>query len=253
MALITAAILARDSQDDISECLESVKWADEVLVILDSRSIDRTEQIARLYDARVLRSTFVNFAQQRNFGLKNCRTEWLFYIDSDERATPELEKEIRQQIYADDHEGWWVPRRNFIWGQEIRHGGWYPDFQLRLLKVSRAHYDPDRQVHEVVILDGSTGYLENPLIHYNYRTMREFRVKQQHYTDLEADILFEQRVHPHFWTYITQPLRVFGRRYFGDLGILDGVGGLVLNILVAYYYGYIVTVKLGKRWRQTQV
>ena len=92
--------------------------------------------------------------------------------------------------------GWWVPRRNFIWGFEIRHGGWYPDYQLRLLKLGCAHYDTTRQVHEIVHLDGAEGWLREPLIHHNYRTMGQFVAKQRQYVALEAEILLQARRAP---------------------------------------------------------
>jgi len=144
-----------------------------------------------------------------------------------------------------------VPRRNYIWGREVRHGGWYPDYQLRLLRVGRARYDPSRQVHEVVLLDGADGYLENPLVHWNYRTVGEFAAKQQQYVTLEAAVRFQQGVHPKPWTYVLQPLREFWRRYVRLAGFRDGLTGLLLAALIAWYYGFRVTVELARRWRST--
>jgi len=251
MPTVTAGILARDSEQDLPECVESVRWADEILVILDTRSQDRTEFLARAMGARVVRSRFRDFAQQRNVGLREASTDWLFYIDTDERATPELAEEIRRVTASGDAVGWWVPRRNYIWGREVRHGGWYPDYQLRLLRVGRARYDPSRQVHEVVLLDGPHGYLENPLVHWNYRTVGEFAAKQQQYVTLEAAIRFQQGVHPKPWTYVLQPLREFWRRYVRLAGFRDGLTGLLLAALIAWYYGFRVTVELARCWRST--
>ncbi|MCD6519931.1 MAG: glycosyltransferase family 2 protein [Anaerolineae bacterium] len=250
MPHLTVAILAGNSEKDIGECLESVSWADERIVILDTRSQDRTAVIAQEMGARVVPHKFEDFARQREFGLSLPQGEWLFYVDSDERATPALAAEIRRVIAEKEHVGWWVPRRNFIWGKEIRHGGWYPDYQLRLLKLGHAHYDLARPVHEVVILDGSAGYLKEPLLHYNYRSLSEFLHKQRQYISYEAAILLEKGIRPKPWTFFTQPAREFWRRYVRLQGYKDGAHGFLLCSLVAYYYGFRVSVELARLWAQ---
>jgi len=250
MPQLSVAILARDNEAEIADCLASVAWADERIVILDSRSGDRTAAIAKALGARVVVHQFEDFARQREFGLSLPQGEWLFYVDSDERGTPALGEEIRQVIQDTERVGWWVPRRNFIWGQEIRHGGWYPDYQLRLLKLGHARYDLAREVHEVVRLDGQEGYLQEPLIHHNYRTFHQFVLKQHQYLEYEASILRKRGVRPKPWTYASQPLREFWRRYVTLKGYRDGVCGLILCLLVAYYYGFCVTLRLGQLWRQ---
>lgn len=246
---ITAGIIASNAEKDIAECLESVSWADERLVILDTRSTDATGEIAERLGARVVPHTFEDFARQRNFGLHLAQGEWIFYIDTDERCTPALAEEIREVIARKECAGWWVPRRNIILGREVHHGGWYPDYQLRLMQRSRAQYDLSRPVHEVVLLQGAAGYLREPLIHYNYRTMAQFRAKQRQYVGYEAQIRYQQGIRPKPWTYFLQPLREFWRRYIALQGYRDGLHGLRLCALVAYYYGFVVTVHLARLWR----
>jgi hypothetical protein len=245
---LSVVILARDNESEIADCLGSVAWADERIVLLDTRSNDRTAAIAEELGARVVAHPFANFAQQRERGLTLSGAEWLFYLDTDERATPALGEEMRRVIATEPAVGWWVPRRNMIWGREIRHGGWYPDYQLRLLRLGHAHYDPTREVHEIVILDGPEGRLQEPLIHYNYATLSQFIAKQRQYSAYEADILYKKGAHPRPWTYLLQPLREFWRRYLQYQGYKDGLHGLVLCLLVAYYYGFRVTVQLSRRW-----
>ncbi|MHB1357116.1 MAG: glycosyltransferase family 2 protein [Anaerolineae bacterium] len=250
---LTVAILARDNEAEIADCLESVSWADERYVILDTRSSDQTEAIARKMGARVDRHPFTNFATQRDFALDNAQQEWIFFLDSDERATPELASEVRQVISATNAQvGWWVPRYNYIWGAVVKHGGWYPDYQLRLIKRGYGHYDPARQVHEVVLLDGPEGYLVQPLIHHNYATLGQFIRKQRQYVSLEADIRHKQGVRPKPWTYLSLPLREFHRRYFKLQGYRDGGRGFIICALVAYYYGFVVTVLLARRLNSQQ-
>ncbi len=244
MARITVGVLAGNNEGIIAECLESAAWADELLVILDDRSTDGTAEIARGLGARVIPHRFEDFARQRNFGLEQARTEWLFYLDSDERTTPALGQEIRGLIEEGTCAGWWVPRRNYIWGKETRHGGWYPDYQLRLLRVGRAQYDPARRVHEVVLLDGPEGYLQEHLLHYNYASMAQFIAKQRQYVDLEARIRLADGAPSRPRHLITQPLREFWRRYITLEGYRDGWHGLKLCALVAYYYGFQVARRL---------
>ncbi len=250
MPQLSVGILACNNEAIIADCLRSVMWADDIFVILDTRSTDRTAELARAFGARVVSHRFENFAAQREFGLSQARGDWLFYVDSDEQATRHVEEEVRHVIQDDAFDGWWIPRRNVIWGREIRHGGWYPDYQLRLLKVGHAHYDPHRQVHEVVKLEGKAGYLENPLIHHNYRTFAEFKRKQQQYVPYEARIRYEEGKRPKPWTYLLQPLREFLRRYIALSGYRDGIWGLILCALIAYYYGFLVTVHLERLWHE---
>jgi glycosyltransferase involved in cell wall biosynthesis len=244
---LTVAILARDNEDEITECLDSVSWADERYVILDTRSSDQTEAIALAKGARVERHLFANFSSQRDYALDTARGDWLFFLDSDERATPELETEIRHVVAECAEVGWWVPRYNHIWGAIIRHGGWYPDYQLRLIKRGHGHYDPMRQVHELVLLDGQEGYLEQPLIHFNYASIRQFIHKQKQYVALEAAIRYQQGVRPKPWTFLSLPVREFYRRYIKLQGYRDGWRGCLLCTLVAYYYGFVVTVLLARK------
>jgi (heptosyl)LPS beta-1,4-glucosyltransferase len=171
--------------------------------------------------------------------------EWVFFVDADERATPELAQEVRLAVGQAGFDGWWVPRKNYIFGAWIRHAGWYPDHQLRLLRRAKARYDERREVHELVELDGEAGYLRSHLIHYNYSTVGEFRRKQGSYTDYEARMLLDagQRAKP--WNFLLQPLRQFWWRYVTLQGYKDGWRGLLLSVLMAYYE----LVRYWRLWR----
>ena len=181
-----------------------------------------------------------NAARQRNAALEQAAAlgaDWVFFVDADERATPELAAEIRQVIAERPEVGWGVPRWNTIVGKRVNHGGFYPDYQLRLMRVDRARYDLERPVHEVVLLDGPSGHLQNPLIHYNYDTWAQFHAKQRRYAAYEARILAERGISPRPHNFILQPLREFRRRYLTLQGYRDGLHGLKLCLLLAYYYG----------------
>jgi (heptosyl)LPS beta-1,4-glucosyltransferase len=247
MPTISAVILTKNEARNIADCLASVRWADEVLV-LDSFSTDDTVAISQAQGARLAQRAFQDWADQRNAALDLATGEWVFFVDADERATPELAAEIRGVSAQDSPVGWWVPRRNYIFGQWIRHAGWSPDYQLRLLRRGRARYDPTRPVHELVLLDGEDGHLQNPLLHYNYDRLSQFIAKQNRYTSLEARELQANSIRARPWSPILQPWREFWRRYVTLEGYKDGGHGLLLSLLMAYYSGvtYVKLWRLGK-------
>jgi (heptosyl)LPS beta-1,4-glucosyltransferase len=194
-------------------------------------------QRARQAGAEVIQHAFENYASQRNAALEavQTRADWVFFVDADERVTPELAEEIRAVIQQPGCAGWRVPRHNYIFGKLTRGAGWYPDYQTRLLRVGAAHYDPTRQVHELVLLDGPEGTLQHPLVHYNYRDVAQFHRKQRAYSAYDARILFEQGVRPRPHNYILQPWRQFWWRWAELRGYQDGWHGLRLSLLMAWY------------------
>ncbi len=235
---LAAAILTRNEARHIAACLATLGFADQV-VLSDSFSDDGTVEIARAAGATIFQRPFDNFAGQRNATLAAVDAEWVFFVDADERITPELAAEVRRVIVERPEVGWWVPRHNFIAGHQVRHGGFYPDYQLRLVRRDRARYDPNRPVHEVVLLDGPAGYLQNPMIHYNYATWAQFHAKQRRYARMESRILRERGVRPWPHKFVRQPLREFWRRYVTLEGYKDGWMGLKLAALLGFYYGFL--------------
>lgn len=244
---LAAVVLTKNEERHIGECLGSLRWADECLVF-DDFSSDSTVEIARARGARVVQHPFENFAAQRNAALRAVEAKWVLFVDADERATPDLASEVGRVIAYEGTEarsGWWVPRHNYMLGHRMRGGGWFPDYQLRLLVRDRAHYDPARPVHEIVILDGEAGYLENVLIHYNYDSVGQFRQKTCRYAEFEADILLEQGVRVRPWTYVSMPLREFWRRFISLAGYRDHVYGLLFCGLMAWYT-FVTYRRLGR-------
>ncbi|MFN8532295.1 MAG: glycosyltransferase family 2 protein [Dehalococcoidia bacterium] len=230
---MTGVVIARDEATNIADCLHSLAWADERLVV-DSGSRDDTVAIARRCGARVKVRPFTNFAEQRNAALEWATTEWVFFLDADERAGPRLASEIRA-VLESDYAGFWAPRRNVILGHRMRGGGWWPDRQLRLLRRDRAYYDPGQGVHEVAVLDGDAGTLEAPITHYNYRRLSQLFVKQGRYARQDAVDRFRRgdQVRPH--QLVLQPLRAFRRRFVEWHGYRDGLLGGFLAALLAWY------------------
>lgn len=235
MAQLAGVILTHDEAHNVVACIESLRWTDRV-VVFDSFSGDATQALAREAGADVMAHPFENYARQRNAALAQVDAEWIFFVDADERATPELAEEVRRAIADWRYRGWWVPRHNYIFGRLTMHAGWYPDYQMRVLHRASARYDPAREVHEVVQLDGQAGHLENPLIHYNYDDVADFLARQDRYTDYEARIRFEAGERPRPRTYVTQPLRHFWWRFVSLQGYRDGLHGLRLSMLMAYFH-----------------
>jgi glycosyltransferase involved in cell wall biosynthesis len=235
---LAAVVLTRNVAGHIADCIATLGFADAV-VISDSFSEDDTVQRARDAGAYVMQRAFDNFAGQRNASMQAVNAEWIFFVDADERITPELAAEVRQVICACHEVGWWVPRHNYIAGQRVRFGGFYPDYQLRLLRRDRAHYDPQRPVHEVVLLDGSDGKLRNVMIHYNYDNWAQFHAKQRRYAAFEGEMLCRRGVKPWPHKFLRPPLREFWRRYVSLEGYKDGWLGFKLAALLGYYYGFM--------------
>ncbi len=250
MPILLAIILTKNEARHIEACIRSVDWTNGVL-LSDSYSDDGTVTIARELGADVIQSEFLNFAEQRNRALKEAEArgaDWVFFIDADERATPAMGQEIRQKIGREDVAGWWVPRYNYIVGHRMRGGGWYPDAQLRVLKVGHAHYDPERIVHETVELDGEEGTLTEHLVHYNYDSLAQFRKKQRRYTSFEANILHGRGVRPRLRACVTMPVREFWRRFVSLRGYRDGLLGLLLCGLMGWYT-FRTYRELARLWR----
>jgi len=245
---LSAIVLAKNEERNIVDCLQTLSWADEVLV-LDSGSEDATVALAQEMGARVETCPFDNFPRQRNAALELAQGEWAFFVDADERVTEELAREVQKAITQEEVDGFWVPRHNYIFGRLIRHAGWYPDYQLRLFRRHKGRYDESREVHELVILDGPQGYLEKPLIHYNYEGIGQFIERQNRYTEMEAAYLFRGGARAKVRNFVLQPCREFRRRYITLQGYKDGRYGLLLSLLMAYYEGvkYLKLRRLHRR------
>ncbi len=250
MTTIAGIILTHDEEQNIEECISGLRWADEVLVF-DSFSTDRTVELAQAAGARVIQHPFENYGSQRDAAMQAVSTEWVFFVDADERVSPELADEILQRI-SGPQRGWAVPRHNYIFGKLTLGAGWYPDYQLRVLHRTSARYDPLRPVHETVILNGTEGRLTHPLIHYNYRDVAQFIAKQEKYTDIEAHLRFSQGMRPRARTYVTMPLREFHRRFIREKGYRDGLHGLRLSVLMAYYE-LQTWVRVARKWRTASI
>jgi glycosyltransferase involved in cell wall biosynthesis len=184
---VSVLICTKNEERNLGDCLKSVAWADDC-VVLDSYSDDRTVEIAQAGGARVVQRQFDNFSANKNWALDHLdfKHDWILIVDADERVTPELAQEIGALVSdSPSHPGYYVARQNWFAGVWIRHGGWYPDWNLRLLRRGRGRYEA-RLVHEHVLLDGPPGYLHHPLIHYDYKGIERYFERHNVYSSLEA-------------------------------------------------------------------
>ena len=242
---VSAVVLTKDEEAHIADCLRDLRWADEVIVI-DAGSTDATRDIAARHGARVVPREWQGFSAQRNFGAAQATHDWVLFVDADERITPKLADEIRTVLQAPRHAGYHIPRRNFMFGRWMRHGGLGRQYHLRLYDRTRGRWV--RDVHEVVQLDGPAGYLDAVMEHYAYRTIRELLEKVDRYTDAEARALRDRPARPTPAVLLRDCLGLFLYKYFWQRGCLDGYPGLLWAGSLAYYH----LLKWLKLWELSQ-
>lgn len=231
---LTAIMLARNEARHLPGCLESLLSLTDQLLVVDSGSTDATVKIATSYGARVVTHPFRGFASQRNHAIDLASaSDWILFIDPDERLTPRLVDEIQQTVATSAARiaGYFIPRRNIAFGRELRGGGWFPDYQARLIRTGHGRYDPAREVHEIVLFDGDTGRLTEPLIHINYESRLEVLQRQRAYTLRQAASGMIPPPKPVSW--VSRPAREFVRRFVKLHGYRDGLDGLFLASVMA--------------------
>ncbi len=237
---LTLIALAWRESDHLEACFRSLSGLKartnaSTLIVLDADADRITRVIAHRIADHVTELPFTSFSKQRNNALNSAETEWVFFIDADERCTLPLAVEIERLISVSSHNAYRVPRRNILFGREVRHTGWWPDYQVRLLRREYCRYDEAIRVHERPTVRGSTGTLSSPLIHYNYESWSQFAEKQRAYARLEAEALWlaGRRSRPR--SMIGQPLRELKRRLIDYQGYKDGALGLALSAAMALY------------------
>lgn len=235
---LAAAVIARDEEAMIGACLDSVAWADERLVLVDAATRDATREVSRRHGARVEERRFDDFAGQRQAALGLADGDWVLFVDADERVTAALRDEVLATVRdPGDRVGFWIPRHNYMVGRLVRGGGWFPDEQLRLLKRGAVRFDPARVVHERALLDGPAGHLRQPFEHLSHASLAEFVRKQEQYCQLDARRWLATFGRPRRRALLGQPARELWRRYVRLQGYREGLLGVQLSIVLAWYAG----------------
>lgn len=244
MAKLSVILITKNEMLNIRECLASVSWADEIIVV-DSGSTDGTPDVCRELGARVYEHDWPGFGVQKNRALGYASHDWVLSIDADERVTPELRAQIGSAMHG-GYDGYFVPRLSQFCGKFIRHCGWYPDYVLRLFKKSRAQFSDD-VVHEHVVLNGRSAKLRSPLLHYTYLNRADVERKTLQYAQAGAAKSFARGKRAQAWD---APMRggwAFVRTYVMRAGFLDGVAGYQIACMNARttYLKYLQLQQLG--------
>jgi glycosyltransferase involved in cell wall biosynthesis len=234
MPQLCVFVIALNQEANIGPCLESVRFADEIVVV-DTGSADRTMELARVYTDRVLDAPWEGFGRTKNYALEQARGEWVFSLDTDERVPLALQAEILAVVRGDGPlDGYRVPRKNYFCGRWIRHLGWYPDYTLRLFRRDRGRFR-EREVHEEVVVAGSVGTLKTPLEHYSYRSVSEYVARMDRYARLAAQELAKAGRRPWPGELVYRPVCAFFHLYFIRRGFLEGATGYDLAVLMSMY------------------
>lgn len=226
---VSAVIICRNEEQHIAEAIESLLWANEVLVV-DSGSTDSTLKIAARYPVKVLYHPFENFSRQRNWAIDQTSQPWVLMLDADERIPSDLQQEMQLLLQQEPEKAAYkIYRKNFFMGSHVRFSGWQNDSVVRLFDKSRCRYS-DKNVHEVLQVSGGTGKLKHRMLHYTYRDLAHYLEKWDSYTWLWA----QDRHKPVTFLHLAlKPLVRFLKQYFLKLGILDGRVGFTIASLSA--------------------
>ncbi len=244
MERLTVVTLTLNEERNIAACLETVRWADQ-LIVVDSGSVDRTVELARAFNAEVLTVQWRGYGHARNLALEHATGDWVLWLDADERVPPELAEEIRNIVRggATPLKGFEVARRAYFLGKWIRHCGWYPARVTRLFRRGSARFSESR-VHERLLFDGPLGRLSHDLLHYTDEDLAQYFEKFNRYTTLAAQDMHASGKRAGLADLLIRPPFMFLKMYVARGGFLDGLHGFMLCCLSAGY----VFVKYAKLW-----
>jgi len=248
MGKLSVIIITLNEEQNIVDCLETVRWADEI-VLVDAKSSDRTVELASRYTDKIFVTEWLGFAEAKNFAISKAMNDWVLWLDADERVTPELADEIRNIVAQDsgDVAGYSVARRAYFLGRWIKHCGWYPGRVVRLFKKDKGTFSGSL-VHEHLVLNGKIGELKNDLVHYTDSNLEHYFDKFNKYTTLASHELVQMKGKFRITDLLFRPPFLFFKMYILKLGFLDGMQGFILSVLSACY----VFTKYAKVWEKNQ-
>ena len=241
---VSAIVVCFNEEERIGDCLESLRWCDEIVVV-DSFSTDRTPEICRRYTDRFIQREWAGYRDQKAFAHSQATREWVLLADSDERVTAELRDEIQASLARDggEYAGYAVPRLVHYLDRWWRRGGWYPDYDVRLFRRERATWsgsDP----HEKILVDGKVRRLKNPLYHFSYRNIEDHVQRINRFTSISSHELRKSGARWRLGDALLRPVGRFFRSYVLKRGFLEGFAGLYVAITAAVY----VFLKYAKLW-----
>jgi glycosyltransferase involved in cell wall biosynthesis len=244
--MISVVVPAGNEEKNLTDCLKSVKWCDEIILI-DDNSTDKTVEIAKKFKAKVFSHALNNnFAQQHNFGLKKAKSEWVLFVDADERVSPALKNEILLAIKKSKLNGFYLKRQDFFGDKALEYGE-TAHLLLRLGRKGKGEWQ--REVHETWEIKGEIGSLKNPLLHYSHPSISEFLDHINFHSTLHAQVLKKEGVKPSLFRIIFNPLGKFIQNYIFRLGFLDGTPGIIVALMMSFH-SFLARAKLYLLYRQ---
>lgn len=263
---ISVALATYNEEENIADCLQSVKGLADEIVVVDGSSTDQTAAIARSFGARVIKTTNKPmFHINKNMAIDVCQGDWILQLDADERVTLQLAEEIKQAMrgYKDGKPvAYWLKRKNFFLGRFLKKGGQYPDPVIRLFRRDRARL-PEKSVHEQMKVEGEIGWFKNDLIHWATPKFSRYLLRENRYALLEAERILQTKLPINPWTvtkyFIALPVRTFFSIFIRHKGFVDGWQGFVFAFFSGFHYTWAFIkycrmkfahrIKIDKEWR----
>ncbi len=248
--MISAVILTKNEEANISDCVKSLSWCDEVVVV-DDNSKDRTIELVKKLNARVYTHPINNdFSSQRNFGLSKAKGDWVLFVDADERVSSSLAFEISNAIiFSSEFNGFYIKRRDVMWKKELKYGESGNMHLLRLGKKGVGKWEG--KVHEEWEVKGNIGKLKNPIMHFPHKTFQEFLKEINFYTTVRAEELYKKGAKANFLSILLYPLGKFLFNFLLKLGFIDGMPGLIVALAMSFH-SFLVRGKLWLLWQKKE-
>jgi glycosyltransferase involved in cell wall biosynthesis len=248
MEPISATLIVYNEEHNIADALQSLSWADDIVVV-DSGSNDATLEICRRYTDRIFHRDWTGYVDQKNFAVENARHNWIFSLDADERVSPELRGEILELAGKGFLKpGYKIPRVAFFMGRWIRHGDWYPDYQLRLFDRKHGRWEGGR-VHESVKIRETPGFLKGDIHHFTYRSLSDYLRRLEIYSNLAAFDYQQKGRRATPFTLLFNPVAAFVKAFLLKRGFLDGTPGFAVAVMgaVSVFFKYAKLYELRGR------
>lgn len=244
---LSACLIVKNEETNIRDCLESVAWADEIVVV-DAYSSDKTVELCKAYTDKILLRAWTGFYDQVIFAIESAKNPWVLYIEADERVSPHLRKEIREQLAEPRaYSGYTVPRISSFLGHWVYHGSWYPDRLPRVFRKDKLMLEGPNP-HLKWNIEGPVKDLQGPLFHHTARSLSHFLEKMDHYAEVTARTKYESGKPFRMWDLVVRPLARFFKSYVFKAGFLDGKTGF----MVAWFGAMYVFTKYLKLWELEQ-
>ncbi len=243
---LSVIIITKNEEKNIEYCIQSIIPLAKEIIVVDNNSIDKTVQTAKKFTIKLFKGSFNNFKEQREYGLKKATSEWILFLDADERVSQELVKEIIKTITNNPLDGYYIPFRHFFLGKWLKYGGWYPSYLPRLAKREKASIT--NPIHELLCIKGSTGYLKNDIIHLGDTSLFKRVEKTNKYTTMQVEQRYKQKISilVSVLQICTLPLLRFIKMYIVKRGFLDGMHGLIRAQLYMYTWVLVYSKEIEK-------